>query len=275
MNKFEQLIEFVINDEQEKARELFHDIVVEKSRSIYESMMAEEEDLDDESEDVSEGLGGDQADDLITDVECEEEGISMEGEEDEAEVEFDDKAEEAGDDLTGDIEAMGDEEGKGELEDRVVDLEDKLDDLMAEFEALLGDGEGGEDMAGDEFGDVEGDLEDAEGGEETEIDDTEFETESLEEAVTLQKAPAPKTSEESFVNKKSVNDNNSGQAGMEAKPVKTSGAQETGRAAPSAGQLGDAKYQNSVGGNKTLSAAPKAVTSQASGVNTRTPFPKQ
>ena len=48
-SKFEQLIEFVINDEQEKARELFHDIVVEKSRSIYESMMAEEEDLDDES----------------------------------------------------------------------------------------------------------------------------------------------------------------------------------------------------------------------------------
>ena len=30
MNKFEQLVEYVINDETEKARELFHEIVVEK-----------------------------------------------------------------------------------------------------------------------------------------------------------------------------------------------------------------------------------------------------
>jgi hypothetical protein len=37
MNKFEQLIEYVINDEDQKARALFHDIVVGKSREIYES----------------------------------------------------------------------------------------------------------------------------------------------------------------------------------------------------------------------------------------------
>jgi hypothetical protein len=30
-SKFEQLIEYVINDEEAKAKELFHDIVVEKS----------------------------------------------------------------------------------------------------------------------------------------------------------------------------------------------------------------------------------------------------
>ena len=54
MNKFEQLIEYVINDEEDKARELFHDIVVEKSREIYEELMTD-----------GEALGGDQADDLI------------------------------------------------------------------------------------------------------------------------------------------------------------------------------------------------------------------
>ena len=43
MNKFEQLIEYVINDDEAKARELFHDIVVEKSRAIYEEMMEEEQ----------------------------------------------------------------------------------------------------------------------------------------------------------------------------------------------------------------------------------------
>ena len=43
MNKFEKLIEYIINDEDDKARELFHNIVVEKSRDIYENIMAQEE----------------------------------------------------------------------------------------------------------------------------------------------------------------------------------------------------------------------------------------
>ena len=138
-SKFEQLIEFVINDEEAKAKELFHDIVVEKSREIYESLM-EEEDAEDTQE-VDEGVenDGDAADDLITDVETEEEGMN---EEDDMDAEFDDEAEEAGDDLTHDIEGAGD--GEGDIEDRVVDLEDKLDELMAEFEAMMG-GEGGEE----------------------------------------------------------------------------------------------------------------------------------
>ena len=42
MNKFEKLIEYIINDEDDKARELFHNIVVEKSRDIYENIMAQE-----------------------------------------------------------------------------------------------------------------------------------------------------------------------------------------------------------------------------------------
>ena len=45
-SKFEQLIEFVINDEEAKAKELFHDIVVEKSREIYENLMDESEEVD-------------------------------------------------------------------------------------------------------------------------------------------------------------------------------------------------------------------------------------
>ena len=284
MNKFEQLIEFVINDEEQKARDLFHDIVVEKSRSIYESLMAEEEELDEakdeeeldesaeeeldesaeEDEELDEGLdgmcgaiGGDQSDDLIDDVEAEEEGMSFEGEE-ELDAEF------------------ADEEGGEDLEDRVVDLEDKLDELMAEFESLLGG-----DEAGPEGGDFDNELDldseetvDAEDGEESEEDEAEFEVaEALDEAVTLQKAPAPKTSEEGFVNTKSINDDNSGQAGMEGKPVKASTAQENGRTAPKAGEL-IGKVQNSVGGDKKLSPATKPTLSQASGVNTKTPFPK-
>jgi hypothetical protein len=37
-NKFEQLLELLINEENDKAEQLFHEIVVEKSRDIYEGL---------------------------------------------------------------------------------------------------------------------------------------------------------------------------------------------------------------------------------------------
>ena len=59
--------------------------------------------------------------------------------------------------------------GEGDIEDRVVDLEDALDDLRAEFEALMGDeaGEGHDDMGGDDMGGMD-DM----GGEEEELEDS-------------------------------------------------------------------------------------------------------
>jgi hypothetical protein len=68
----------------------------------------------------------------------------------------DDIGGDATDDFMGDIEA-GDEEGddmegEGDIEDRVVDLEDALDDLKAEFEKMMSGEEGEEHMDGDEEG---------------------------------------------------------------------------------------------------------------------------
>ena len=69
-NRFEQLIEYVINDETAKAKELFHQIVVEKSRAIYEDLMDKEEVEEDNAmgmepteidADMSEDIGGSQA----------------------------------------------------------------------------------------------------------------------------------------------------------------------------------------------------------------------
>ena len=37
-NKFESLLELLVNEENDKAEALFHDIVVEKSRDIYEGL---------------------------------------------------------------------------------------------------------------------------------------------------------------------------------------------------------------------------------------------
>ena len=53
-NKFEEMLEHLVNEDREKAEELFHDIVVEKSRKIYEDLLAEEtkdEEVDEASKD--------------------------------------------------------------------------------------------------------------------------------------------------------------------------------------------------------------------------------
>ena len=43
-NKFESLLELLINEENDKAEALFHEIVVEKSRDIYENLADESTD---------------------------------------------------------------------------------------------------------------------------------------------------------------------------------------------------------------------------------------
>ena len=270
-NRFEQLIEYVINDEEAKAKELFHQIVVEKSRAIYEDLMDEdtvEEELEEDNAmgeeptevdtDMSEDLGGSQAQDMIDDVEMEEQGMS----EDDSDVEFDDKAEQDGKDLTHDIE---DEHDDGELENRVVDLEDKLDELMAEFEAMMDGGDAGD------MGDTP-DMTDIE------VQDDEFETEGMmpmEEAINLKQVhPKVTTQEAPGTNSKSTIAANSGARGAMAQPVKMTGDTAQGRPAPTTkdliGKVGNSPAQ----GTQDPKAAPKPVTSQASGVNTRSPLPK-
>lgn len=140
-SKFEQMLEYLINEDEQKAKEIFHDIVVEKSREIYESLLENdfadpealpgEEPADGPAMEAGDDMGGDAADDMLGDIEDD------------------------GDDMGGD--EFGGEEGDDvnlsgsdvdELQDRVVDLEDALDALRDEFESLMGAEEG--DMGGDE-----------------------------------------------------------------------------------------------------------------------------
>ncbi len=144
MNKYEQLIEYIINDDEAKAKALFHDIVVAKSREIYESLMDEEQ--------QEEGMGGNPVEDLANEVVADEEGMA---EADEEEGEGDDEF--GTDDDMGDMGDMGGDDmgdmdgGEEELEDRVMDLEAALDELKAEFDAMMGDS-AGDDMGGDDMG---------------------------------------------------------------------------------------------------------------------------
>ena len=53
-DKFNELIELIISEETDQAKALFHDIVVDKSRSIYESLIDEtEEDEELEESDLT------------------------------------------------------------------------------------------------------------------------------------------------------------------------------------------------------------------------------
>ena len=87
------------------------------------------------------------------------------------------------------------------------------------------------------------------------------------EAISLKAAPKPVTSEEGNINKKGVVASNSGAKGAVAKPVSTNTTAETGRSAPTAKDMGGTT-------SPKQGPAPKPVTTQAAGVNTKTPFPK-
>ena len=275
MNRFEQLIEYVINDEEAKARELFHDIVVEKSRQIYENIMAEEaqEDLD-EAEDIEESDDLEEGDEsLMADVEMEEESdMNMEAEGDEEAMGGDSQNDFIDDVEAGDDSEFGSEEGGSDepaTKDDIMNLEDKLDQLMAEFEDLMG----GDDLGnGDDFGPDEG-------GDAIEMDDTDEMEPGMMEAVSLKAAPKPVTSEEGGVNKKSTYAANSGQAGMASRPVHT-GAGEGGHHDTSAysnntkdliGKVGNTPAQ----GTQKPSAAPKPKMGAGSeGQNNTSPLPR-
>ena len=165
----------------------------------------------------------------------------------------------------------GDEGGADEAatKDDIMNLEDKLDELMAEFESLMGDDDmGNGDMMGPD-----------EGGDAIEMDDTEEMDEvGMMEAVSLKAAPKPVTSEEGGTNTKSTVRANSGATGMAGKPVHAGG--EMGGKHDSSAYSNSTKdligdFQNKAGASmKDQKPATKPHLAQATGVNTKSPLPR-
>lgn len=152
MNKYEQLIDFIINEQEDKARELFHQIVVEKSRDIYENLIDEE--------DFEETIGGNQVDTLVDEIEADEQGMQEADDDLEmtAELPGDGMADDEGMDMDSDVDMDADAEMSGDMdmdmdmdaeegstEDRISDLESALEELKAEFDALMADEESEEE----------------------------------------------------------------------------------------------------------------------------------
>lgn len=191
-NKLEQMLEKLVNNDRAGADELFHEFVIEKSRGIYEKMLesdledlevdeakdeevdeatdeetneATDEEVDESSDDEETNEATDEEVDEATDEEVDE-ASDEDVEENFMTPEADPMGGDAADDMMKDIEAdadgeEGDEMGgdEEEIEDRVVDLEDALDDLKAEFEKMMaGDSDDeGDDDAADMDMDDEGD----------------------------------------------------------------------------------------------------------------------
>lgn len=181
--QFEEMLECLVNEDKVKAEELFHNIVVEKSREIYENLL--EDDLDDEEVDEASDEEVDEASDDEEVDETSDEEVDEASKDDDLEEDFnldefevegeDDMDMDAGDpadDMMSDIADMGDEEGEGgdepegDVEERVGDLEDALDELKAEFEDMMAGEEGGDDedddaeMPADDDMDMDSDDED-------------------------------------------------------------------------------------------------------------------
>ena len=326
-SKFEQMLEKLVADDKTAAEEIFHNIVVEKSRSIYEGLLEDDikdieveetskEESKEKSAETTEASKEDKKEDEKVEEKTEEtkdeettEASKDDAKEDEA-VEEASKDEEskdedttdeslvdvqdseapavetpvvpaemggdATDDMMGDIEAdKGEEDKEGDadhdgedMEDRVVDLEDAIDDLKAEFEKMMSDK--GDDEEGDDDAEDKGEEEaiisqDAEG--ETEVAPVLAPEEVAPAVESKESAPKSATEEiREYVNK--VDAKHSDGSDNNASPVAKSGGtdakadakglvqggEEKGRPAPKAKEH-DAGNINKPG-NK--SAAPKA-----------------
>jgi hypothetical protein len=280
MNKYEKLIEFIINEQEDKARELFHDIVLEKSRSIYESLMDEE--VTDEAE-----ISTDEVGDLANDVSADEEGVNEEeDEDDESEKEFAFMGDEGDEDDEEDDMAMdtGDEDDeepatKGDI----MDIESAIDELKAEFDKIMGmvdaDADGDHDMQDHDMADLSDEVEElpAEEGiqfeeevaEEDTVSESDEEMDDEEDTDTgdeelaklreyVEKVAGVKNIDGAD-NKSSVVAGKNDMGGTTANIVK--GGDEAGGKAPTAKLIATGN-KNVPGGNQGLESAPKAKSAE-------------
>jgi hypothetical protein len=208
--KLLKVMDYLINEQEDKARELLHQIFIEKARAIHEEMMATEEPE----------MGGDMGDDFAADIKADQEAIDseehynpMEG--DEEDIDVDDAVEDLGDELdmiddedegmedaddSEDMEVDTDMDADADADDDahmdadmdagedhdIKDLEQAIAELKAEFEALKSEVEGDEDHSEDKVD---------EAWESDNSDDLDEEYDDLDENIDLETVQAAKGGE--------------------------------------------------------------------------------
>ena len=182
--KLERVLDLLLSEDSDQASELLHQIIVEKARTIYESIVDEEDDVEEDKDALDESedeVGGEPNKDFTDEIGSDQDEVEGDHEND-GEPEDGAEGEEDGeDDFGGEDDGEGEDDGMGEgsTEERVEDLETQLAELRAEFDQLMGeemqepehadmaDEFGGDEEevepAGDEFG-QEGGMPDFGGG---------------------------------------------------------------------------------------------------------------
>ena len=158
--KLEKVLEFIINEENDKASDLLHDVFVEKARGIYEEIATEDEELeeatDEDVEEVDEAKNDDDDDKEQVDEADIQDEFADEIEADAEQIDQEEVAEEdpMGDEMPMDDEGMEDD-GDDSVDDAFMNVEDALDELKAEFAKLMGDEEPMDDeMPADDMSDM-------------------------------------------------------------------------------------------------------------------------
>lgn len=254
-----KVLEYLVNDEQDKAADLLHTVFVEKAKSHWSSITETDEVVEDEiqDEDLDETIDLDEADDDSKDEAEVEEAINASDAEEDflddietAEEEIED--EEIMDDedmeepeaemdlaMDMDMDAEG-EEGEGEAAD-AEEAMDNVEDAIAELRAAFAD------MMGDEEpGDEEPEMEES-----AEPVEEKQEVEAVEEGATM---TAVNVSHSDSSDKGSPVASNA-KAPTGATAHKTSGGDEKGRPAPAAKDMGYDGPQEA--GDLSAAPAPK------------------
>ena len=207
----EQALEHLLNKEEDKAAGLLHDYYVGIGRKVYEDIMADDVNLEDEQalEDVT---------DAVDEVEAD---LTEEGDDDEALNPTADPEAAATKDVAGAMNAEPTTEpvagDAADVADAMMDVESALAKLKAEFEEMVT----GEDVDGN-----------AEAGDVAPVEEPK---ESIEESAELEKVSAPDNGDKADEKHSPV----AGKNPMMSRPAtKFGGGNETGGTAPKAQDLG-------------------------------------
>jgi len=245
-SKMEQVLEYLVNGEQDKAEALLHDAIVEKARSIHEELVnttteeskeeaveetkeeaveetkeesTEEavEEAKDSEETVEETVGGETGD-ADADLKAE---LKAKTEEDSEEIDYEETNEDDGDE-----DGEADDHDHENVEDKVDDLADALEELKAKFDDIVNGG--GEEEAGDE---------DETSGMEDEADESiEAPAESTQELEEAELKPVKVASPDGSDNTKSPVADKNDMGGTASNTAQ--GGEEKGAPAPTAADMG-------------------------------------
>ena len=149
MSKFETLLDLLVNEQKDEAEKLFHEIVVEKSRQIYEGILADEEAVEENSETDEVEEASDKADDAETD----EVDEAMHGDKDDKKKKKMKKEDEVDEGMHGDK-----EDKKKKKEKKMEDASDE-DDVEEGEEPAESSDETIEEIGGDQTDDLISDIE--------------------------------------------------------------------------------------------------------------------